>query len=88
MKKIAISISGMTCGGCVNSVRNALLQISGVTDAQVKVGAARVTYDPVRTSPEVLRGAIVRAGYALAETSGAGATTGTDGHLFGYSEKR
>lgn len=65
MQKLAIPIKGMTCGGCVNSVRNALLQISGVKDVQVKIGVARVTYDPALTNAGALRGAISQAGFEL-----------------------
>lgn len=66
MVKLTIPIIGMSCGGCVNSVRNALSKIPGVEDAQVQVGTATVTYDPARTTPEALRSAVTRAGYALA----------------------
>ena len=66
MQTLNIPITGMSCGGCVENVRTALSSISGVTDAQVKVGAATVTFDPARTSPEVLRGAILKAGYSPA----------------------
>lgn len=66
MVSLTIPITGMSCGGCVNSIRNALSKIPGVKDAQVKVGAATVTYDPALTNAEALRGAITQAGYALA----------------------
>ena len=66
MQSLTIPITGMSCGGCVNSIRNALSKIPGVKEAQVKIGAATVTYDPALTNPEALRGAITRAGYALA----------------------
>ena len=63
MQRISISIAGMSCGGCVNSVRNALTRIPGVQVEQVKVGSATVAYDPAVTSPEAFRAAITRAGY-------------------------
>lgn len=66
MEQTTISITGMSCGGCVNSVRRALASIAGVTDANVKVGAAAVTYDPEATNPAALRHAIVQAGFAVA----------------------
>jgi Cu+-exporting ATPase len=66
VQKLTIPIKGMTSGACVNSVRNALLQISGVKDAQVKVGVARVTFDPALTNAAALRKAIVQAGFELA----------------------
>jgi copper chaperone CopZ len=66
MQSLTIPITGMSCGGCVNSIRNALSKIPGVTDAQVKIGTAIVTYDPALTNPEALRRVITQAGYALA----------------------
>ena len=51
MQTLNIPITGMSCGGCVENVRTALSSISGVTDAQVKVGAATVTFDPGRRAP-------------------------------------
>ena len=63
MLSLTIPITGMTCGGCVSRVRNALSKITGVQEAQVTVGAATVTYDPALTSPEALRGAVAHAGY-------------------------
>lgn len=66
MEQTTISITGMSCGGCVNSVRRALANVAGVTDTDVKVGAAAVTYDPDATNPAALRHAIVAAGFAVA----------------------
>jgi copper chaperone CopZ len=66
MQSLTIPIMGMSCGGCVNSVRGALSKAPGVLDAQVKVGSATVSYDPALTNPEALRRVITQAGYALA----------------------
>ena len=66
MQSLTIPITGMSCGGCVNSVRNAFSKVPGVTDAQVTVGAATVTYEPRLTNPDELRRAIVQAGYGVA----------------------
>ena len=63
MQRISIPIAGMSCGGCVNNVRNALTRIPGVKVEQVKVGSATVAYDPAVTSPEALRAAIAKDGY-------------------------
>ena len=63
MLSLTIPLTGMTCGGCVSSVRNALSKITVVQETHVTVGAATVTYDPARTSPEALRGALAHAGY-------------------------
>ena len=66
MSSLTIPITGMSCGGCVNNVQSALAKVPGVIEAQVKVGSATISYDPARTSPEVLRGAVAQAGYAVA----------------------
>ncbi len=70
MLSLTIPISGMTCGGCVNSVRTALSTVVGVQDAQVTIGAATVTYDSALTNPESIRRAITHAGFT-ASTEGA-----------------
>jgi copper chaperone CopZ len=66
MTTLTIPISGMSCGGCVTGVRNALSKLPGVADLDVKVGEATVKYDPGLTSPEAIRDAISRAGYSPA----------------------
>ena len=66
MQSLTIPITGMTCGGCVNSVRNALTRTPGVRGAEVKIGEAKVTYDPALTTPEALHGAITKAGFTVA----------------------
>jgi copper chaperone len=63
MEQMSIRIAGMSCGGCVNSVRNALTRLPGVQVRQVEVGSATVTYDTSVTSPESVRAAIVNAGF-------------------------
>jgi copper chaperone len=68
MEQISIQIAGMSCDGCVNSVRNALTRLPGVQVRQVDVGSATVTYDPGVTSPESVRRAIVSAGFEPQES--------------------
>ncbi len=63
MQRISIPIAGMSCGGCVSNVRNALARLPGVQVEQVKVGSAIVAYDPAVTSPDAIRAAIAGAGY-------------------------
>ena len=66
MLTLEIPIAGMSCGGCVASVSNSLSKIAGVSNADVKIGAATVIYDPALTNPAAIREAITTAGYALA----------------------
>ena len=45
------NISGMTCNGCVTSVKNALLKINGVTSADVQLNAPQATITLSRHIP-------------------------------------
>ncbi|MBS1219423.1 MAG: Heavy metal transport/detoxification protein [Proteobacteria bacterium] len=65
METTSIPVKGMTCMGCVASVKRVLSSISGVTQADVSLEQARaaVTYDPALASPETLKAAITDAGY-------------------------
>lgn len=63
MEDMFLQIDGMSCGGCVNSVRNALTRVAGVQVKEVEVGRASVAYDPSLASPETVRRAIISAGF-------------------------
>jgi copper chaperone len=63
MKTTTIAIDGMTCDGCVQSVRRVLARVDGVTGAEVTMGSATVTFDERRADEAKLRGAIGKAGY-------------------------
>lgn len=62
-----IGIGGMTCGGCVNSVKNVLQKIPGVTSVDVSLdrGIARVQYDAAKTDSSQFREAIKNAGFEI-----------------------
>ena len=63
MEQLSIKIAGMSCGGCVSSVRNALTRLPGVQVQQVEIGTAVVKYDPKLSTPESIRSAILKAGF-------------------------
>jgi len=65
MQTVTLKVSGMTCGGCVNSVTNLLKAISGVTDVTVTLtpGEASIQYDEQLVLPNQLISAIKDAGY-------------------------
>jgi copper chaperone len=63
MEQMSIKIAGMSCGGCVSSVRNALARLPGVQVLQVEVGTAAINYDPQLSTPESIRSAIIKAGF-------------------------
>jgi copper chaperone CopZ len=60
-------VTGMTCGGCVNSLTRALKAVAGVVDVNVTLatGETSVHYDENLTSPEQLRSAVENAGYGI-----------------------
>ncbi|MDE3021984.1 MAG: heavy-metal-associated domain-containing protein [Pseudomonadota bacterium] len=60
-----LTIHGMSCSGCVNSVRRALSSIAGVGKVSVSLeeSQALVDYDPQKVSLEQLKGVIEEAGY-------------------------
>lgn len=60
--KETFTITGMSCGGCVASVRSALESV-GVEDAQIEVGSATVEYDEASISHDAIVDAIEEAGF-------------------------
>jgi len=63
-----LSVQGMTCGGCVASVRRVLEAQPGVSAVEVTLepGQAKVTFDPARVDAEKLAQAVEAAGYDVA----------------------
>ena len=62
---VTLGVEHMTCGACPITVRTALSHVAGVSASTVdmKTHTATVTFDPVRTTPEVLAKAISDAGF-------------------------
>lgn len=62
-----ITVKGMTCGGCVNSVTKALKGVAGVQEATVDLAeaTATVTFDDTQTSVTALKEAVEDAGYDI-----------------------
>jgi copper chaperone len=63
MEEMFLRIAGMSCGGCVTSLRNALNRLPGVQVKDVEVGSASIAYDPSLASPEAVRSAVAKAGF-------------------------
>jgi copper chaperone len=65
MATATITVKGMTCGGCVNSVTKALKGVNGVQEANVDLAGqkATVTFDETKTNVEALKQAVEDAGY-------------------------
>jgi copper chaperone len=67
MNEIILSVTGMTCGGCVNSVHKVLTALPGVQSADVTLtpGQARVVFDPALADRTVMVKAVVDAGFGV-----------------------
>jgi copper chaperone len=68
MQTEVIKVKGMTCMGCVNSVKNVLEKIPGVRSADVSLEQKQVTvqYDPATTRADQFKDAIKGAGFEVA----------------------
>jgi copper chaperone CopZ len=59
-------ISGMSCGGCVNSLTRVLASTPGIEPLKVEVGKATLRLDDTATT-ETVRAAVDRAGFDLVQ---------------------
>lgn len=68
METTVVKISGMTCMGCVNSVKKVLTALEGVQSVDVALdkGQATIVYDTVRANPGQFKAAIEDAGFEAA----------------------
>ncbi len=61
------SVTGMTCGHCVQAVTEEVSTIPGVQDVEVNLEAGTLSFVSESTVPtEAVRAAVGEAGYALA----------------------
>ena len=58
-------VEGMTCGGCVSSVRNVLARQPGVKSSSVEIGRVELDVDESAQSLDSIRQAIAKAGYTV-----------------------
>ena len=60
-----LAIRGMTCAGCVHTIEQRVLELTGVSSAEVNLatGSARVTFDPSSVDRSRIAKAIDAAGY-------------------------
>jgi len=69
---VALAITGMTCGNCVAEVKKSLVAVPGVVEVEVTLSPPRavVSWDPSRTTVEMLTKATAEEGYPSAPTAG------------------
>lgn len=67
MQETTLRVTGVTCMGCVNSVKRVLTALEGVArvDVQLDPGRVTVAFDPGRVSLQSVRQAIMDAGYQV-----------------------
>ncbi len=67
METIQLNIQGMTCNGCVNSVKNVLQKMIGVAsvDVSLEQNRATVNYNPEQANPSQLKAAVENAGFGV-----------------------
>ncbi|TCS71525.1 copper chaperone [Sulfuritortus calidifontis] len=67
MNTITLIVSGMSCMGCVNSVKNLLGAVDGVQNVEIDVASGRVEiqYDATRGNVDAMRQAIEDGGYKV-----------------------
>lgn len=69
MNELTLSIGGMSCASCVNTVEEAVRELDGVLSATVNLVTEKLTvrYDPQQVRVAQIRKAVVDAGYDVIE---------------------
>jgi copper chaperone CopZ len=67
IQKVEITITGMTCTGCEQTVTKGALALDGVKEAKAsyKDGKAWVTYEDGKVTPEAITASIENTGYKV-----------------------
>jgi copper chaperone len=67
MREQILTISGMTCGGCVNSVTRVLQALPGVQKVEVTLvpGQAKLVIDETQVDLPILKKAVTEAGFSV-----------------------
>lgn len=58
------TISGMSCGGCVNSLTRVLKSVDGIEPLKIEVGKVQLRLDE-RVSSQTVKDAVARAGFEV-----------------------
>ncbi|ACZ40386.1 heavy metal translocating P-type ATPase [Sphaerobacter thermophilus] len=68
-QKLLLSVGGMHCSLCTESIRRAIGRLDGVQSVQVSIAheEALVEYDPARVTPEIITEALEDIGYTVRE---------------------
>ncbi|MDN0073408.1 heavy metal-associated domain-containing protein [Crenobacter sp. SG2303] len=63
MSQVELKVDGMTCGGCVASVKKALGAVSGVQSVEVDLASGRVAVEGEALDRQALDAAVEAAGF-------------------------
>jgi copper chaperone CopZ len=63
--KMIVNIQGMSCGHCAMRVKKAMEETAGVSNATVDVTEGKATVEGDSLDANMLRGAVVKAGYVF-----------------------
>ena len=76
-----LKVTGMSCGGCVSTIEDALKAVPGVSSAKVSLAnqEATVQFSEGQTSHEQLQSAIEKAGYGVEKVGFAAAVPAKGG---------
>ncbi len=66
-RTVTLPVEGMTCAGCASKVERHIAEAAGVlaTSVNLATGRAEVSYDPGRTDPSEIAGAVAALGYGV-----------------------
>ncbi|MCS7214999.1 MAG: cation transporter [Thermodesulfovibrio sp.] len=64
MREIKILIEGMSCSHCIKRVYQALEE-AGVSEADVKIGEAKIIFDETKTNMDKIAKALENLGYRI-----------------------
>ena len=65
MTEKTYTISGMSCGGCVNSLTRVLRAVPGIEPLKIEVGKAHLRIDDAVVTADTVKDAVARAGFAV-----------------------
>jgi len=68
MNTLILNVTGMSCMGCVNSVKNLVSVLPGIANIEIDLASGRVEvkHDPAQTDAAAIRAAIEDGGYGIA----------------------
>ena len=69
MNTLILTVTGMSCMGCVNSVKNLVGALPGIASVEIDLASGRVEvkHDPALADTASIRAAIEDGGYGIAD---------------------